>query len=153
MTESFVGQGWAFPIDIGPTGGVATAEGHAKIAQSIELILRTSPGERRMRPDFGCNLRAFVFDPVNETTAGLIRREVDRALRRWEPRIDVDDIDVTAHPRDAAALLISVSYTVRATNDPRNLVFPFYVIPGESRAGPTPSERDGEVVLNGSRAG
>ena len=87
-----------------------------------------------MRPEFGCDLRAFVFDPVNDLTAGLIRREVDRALRRWEPRIDLDNIDVTPHPDDPNALMISVSYTVRATNDPRNLVFPFYVIPSEEPA-------------------
>lgn len=142
MTQGFTGRGWAFPLDIGSTGGIAMAEGHAKIAQSIRLILTTSPGERRMRPEFGCDLRAFVFEPVNDLTAGLIRREVDRALRRWEPRIDLDSIDVTPHPNDPNALMISVSYTVRATNDPRNLVFPFYVIPGESRA-PTPASRTG----------
>jgi len=120
------------------------ADGDSKIEQSIRLILATSPGERPMRPDFGCNLRAFVFDPADARTAGLIAREVGRALQRWEPRIDLRDVAVDPHPDDPSALVISVSYTARATNDPRNLVFPFYLIPTESHRPSLPTDRGGE---------
>ncbi len=136
VSDVFIGAGWAFPIGTSATGGIALASGEARITQSIWLTLQTTPGERVMRPEFGCDLRQYVFMPADATTGGLIRREVERALRRWEPRIDLAAVDVVPDGDDRSVLLISVSYTVRATNDPRNLVFPFYVIPDEPDSRP-----------------
>ena len=133
MSEQFIGRGWAFPLRVDSTGGIALVWREQEIEEAIRLILGTSPGERPMRPEFGCAIHDFVFAPANATTAGLIGYEVRQSLERWEPRIDVQDVEVTVADADADAgtLYIDIRYCLRGTNDPRNLVFPFYVIPGE----------------------
>jgi phage baseplate assembly protein W len=95
------------------------------------LILGTAFGERPMRPEFGCGIHDYIFAPTDATTGGRIAYEVRASLRRWEPRIDVVDVVVGVAADDAALLYIDVRYTVTNSNDPRNLVFPFYVIPAE----------------------
>jgi phage baseplate assembly protein W len=127
----FVGSGLAFPVRVDHTGGVGLVAGEREIEQSIALTLCTMPGERPMRPEFGSRIHDFVFAPADATTAGLIAHEVRQSLLRWEPRIDVTDVVVTPHPYDRGVLLVDIRYTIRSTNDPRNLVFPFYLIPGE----------------------
>lgn len=131
MNDAFIGAGWAFPVRTDATGGVALVRRGREIEESIRLILATAPGERPMRPDFGSGLHDHVFAPVDATTAGLIAFEVRRALARWEPRIEVADVEVTFDDADLTVLYIEILYTVRGTSDPRNLVFPFYVIPQE----------------------
>ena len=84
-----------------------------------------------MRPDFGCRIHDFVFAEANATTAGRIATEVRASLTRWEPRITIDDVQVTADDADQSLLYIDIRYHVRSRNDPRNLVFPFYTIPTE----------------------
>ncbi|MFE7165884.1 GPW/gp25 family protein [Streptomyces sp. NPDC057616] len=128
MAEQFVGSGWSFPLRIGPTGGIALVSGEREIEEAIRLVLSTSPGERPMRPDFGCAIHDLVFAPVNEQTAGRIQHEVLVSLDRWEPRIEVEEVEVTAGG-DQSVLFIDVRYSIRGTNNPRSLVFPFYVIP------------------------
>lgn len=127
--NSFIGVGWRWPIELDATGGFGTVTGTTDLEQAMFLILSTTPGERPMRPEFGCKLAQFVFAPGNATTAGLIAAEVRWALTRWEPRAAVEAVIVTTDPDDAATLWLDISYTVRSTNDRRNLVFPFYVIP------------------------
>ncbi len=129
MAEQFVGNGWAFPLRVDSTGSIALVSREREIAEAIRLILATAPGERPMRPEFGCGVHDYVFAPADENTAGRIAFEVRRALDRWEPRIDVADVVVGFDDEDAGVLYIDVRYTIRGTNDPRNLVFPFYVIP------------------------
>lgn len=131
MASEFIGSGWAFPLRTDSTGGIATVSGQREIEESIRLILGTSYGERPMRPEFGCGIHEFVFAPADATTAGRISFEVQASLRRWEPRIDVLDVVVSLDTEDASTLYIDVTYEVKGTNDPRNLVFPFYVIPEE----------------------
>ncbi|MFD4258077.1 GPW/gp25 family protein [Streptomyces sp. NPDC058534] len=128
MAEQFVGSGWSFPLRIGPTGGIALVSGEREIEEAMQLVLATAPGERPMRPEFGCAIHDLVFAPVNEQTAGRIQHEVYTSLDRWEPRIEVHDVDVTAGD-DQSVLYIDVRYSIRGTNNPRSLVFPFYVIP------------------------
>src|SRR5689334_6025098 len=135
MSDLFVGAGWAFyPMRTDVTGSVALVRRDREIEEAIRIILATAPGERPMRPEFGCALHDFVFAPADAATAGQIAFEVRAALDRWEPRITVRDVLVTADPDEAATLHIDVRYTIRGTNNPRNLVFPFYVIPLESPA-------------------
>ncbi|WP_254402659.1 GPW/gp25 family protein [Streptomyces sp. AC555_RSS877] len=128
MAQQFVGSGWAFPLRIGPTGGIALVSGEREIEEAIRLVLATAPGERPMRPEFGCAIHDLVFAPVNEATAGRIQYEVHASLDRWEPRIEVGEVEVTAGG-EQGVLFIDVRYTIRGTNNPRSLVFPFYVIP------------------------
>jgi phage baseplate assembly protein W len=129
-TQSFLGKGWAFPIRVGPGGGIATASEVDAIAQSIGVILRTSPGERVMLPEFGCGLADLAFAPLNHQTLSRIGRQVEGALRDWEPRIEVEAVSAEVDPADESRLLISVSYRVRATNVRTNRVYPFYLTEG-----------------------
>jgi phage baseplate assembly protein W len=141
MAEEFIGAGWAFPLRTNPSGGIALVTREREIEEAIRLILSTSYGERPMRPEFGCGIHDYVFAPADATTAGQMAYEVRVSLDRWEPRIDVVDIEVTAAPMEASTLYIDVTYRIRGTNDPRNLVFPFYVIPAEPTGSAPPVER------------
>jgi phage baseplate assembly protein W len=125
----FVGSGLAFPLRTDATGSLALVRGEREIVEAIRLILATSPGERPMRPEFGCGIGEFVFAPADAATAGLIAYEVRRSLERWEPRIDVNDVQVDFSDAARGVLLIDIRYAIRGSNDRRNLVFPFYTIP------------------------
>jgi uncharacterized protein len=131
MSTQFVGAGWAFPLATDATGSVALVTEDREIAEAIWLVLATSPGERPMRPEFGCAIGEFVFAPADAATAGLIAYEVRISLERWEPRIDLHDVQVDFADAANGVLLINIRYALRGSNDPRNLVFPFYVIPGQ----------------------
>ena len=131
MPNDFVGAGWSFPLELDRTGGFALVSDDREIEQAIRVILGTAYGERPMRPDFGCRIHDFVFAEADAGTAGDIAAEVRASLRRWEPRIDVDDVIVSIDETDRSLLYVDVRYHVRSRNDPRNLVFPFYTIPGE----------------------
>src|SRR5690242_7982647 len=126
----FVGAGIAFPMRTNAVGRVALVSREREIEEAIRLILGTSPGERPMRPEFGCRIHEYLFASADSETANAIGAEVRSALRRWEPRIDVADVEVTIDRANPALLYIDVRYAIKATNDRRNLVFPFYVIPG-----------------------
>lgn len=129
MGAEFIGAGWAFPARTDPTGAVALVTGRREIEESIRLILATAPGERPMRPLFGCAIHDYVFAPADAATAGQLAYEVRMSLERWEPRIDLAEVAVSFDTGDPGKLYIDIRYSVRGTNDPRNLVFPFYVIP------------------------
>ncbi len=130
-SADFIGAGWAFPVRTSPTGGIALSAGGREIEESIRIIVATAHGERPMRPDFGCRIHDYVFAPASPGTFGRIRQEVRESLARWEPRIDVHDVDVATDTDEPTKLLVQVGYSVRGINDPRNLVFPFYVLPPE----------------------
>jgi hypothetical protein len=131
MGQEFIGVGWAFPLRTDPTGNIALVRRQREIEESIALILSTAPGERPMRPDFGCAVHDYVFAPADANTAGDVAYAVRVALERWEPRVDLEDVVVRFDSVDAGLLYIDIRYSVRGTNDPRNLVFPFYVIPSD----------------------
>ncbi|MGK3202074.1 GPW/gp25 family protein [Amycolatopsis sp. MEPSY49] len=138
----FLGRGLAFPLHTDATGSIALVGGEREVVESIRLILATSPGERPMRPEFGCAVHDLVFAPADAATAGQIAYEVRVALERWEPRIALDDVVVRFDQADRGTLLIDIRYHLRGTNDPRNLVFPFYVIPPHEPTAPD-SQVDG----------
>jgi Bacteriophage baseplate protein W len=127
--EDFIGTGLAFPLRVNSTGNVALVSREREIEESIALILGTAPGERPLRPEFGCAIHDYVFAPADVATAGEMADAVRRALLRWEPRIEVGDVIVSPDPHNHSLLYVDVGYRIRYTNDPRNLVFPFYVIP------------------------
>jgi phage baseplate assembly protein W len=130
MTD-LLGSGLAFPLQVNRLGGIALASGEQDIDQAIELILSTAPGERPMRPEFGCGVHDFVFDTIDAATVGRLETEIRTALDRWEPRIEVQTVDFDLDQMIDGQLLISIGYRVRSTNSERNLVYPFYVIPEE----------------------
>ena len=131
MRNEFVGRGWGFPLRVDPNGGIALVVDEREIDEAIRLILATSPGERIMRPEFGCAIHEHIFDVVTPELVGELKSKVHEALSRWEPRITVDEVDVAADRDDSALVYIDISYHINDTNGSRNLVFPFYTIPGE----------------------
>jgi phage baseplate assembly protein W len=125
--KDFLGRGWAMPVELDPrTGFVKTAEYEEDIRQSIRIILETAPGERVMRPNFGCGIHELAFAAVDTTTLQRIRSVVEEALRRCEARIDVLGVSIDEDATSEGVLLIEVEYQVRKTNQTGNLVFPFY---------------------------
>ena len=135
---SFLGQGWRFPFGVDERGRIAVSRQDGDIEQSIRIILGTARGERVMRPEFGSSIHDFVFAPNNASTAGLLAYHVQEALVRWEPRIEVIHVDVRPELLEESNRLestdrvrIDIHYLIKATNDERNLVFPFYLIPAE----------------------
>jgi uncharacterized protein len=131
MPQEIIGRGWTFPPHIGPQGGIALTHERNEIDQAIHIILSTSPGERVMRPTFGCRLHDIVFDPNNSHTAARARRYVEEALGMWEPRINVVLVDVQHDTDQANCLIVEIHYEVKATHDQRSLVYPFYLIPDQ----------------------
>ena len=131
MSEDFIGSGWAFPLRTDPTGRMALVSREQEIEESMRLILGTAFGERPMRPEFGCAIHEYVFESADSETAANVATAVRASLRRWEPRIEVNDVLVSFDAADASTIYIDIRYSIGETNDPRNLVFPFYVIPAE----------------------
>jgi phage baseplate assembly protein W len=127
----FLGQGVAFPIRVDRRGGLALVRGEQDIEEAITIILGTAPGERPMRPEFGCGIHDYIFETVDAYTIGRLETEIRLALDRWEPRIEVLDISFDTSAAEVGQLLIDIGYVVRETNDIRNLVYPFYLIPAE----------------------
>ncbi len=144
--RDIIGRGWNFPAHIGGRGQVDMADGDSKIRQSIRIILNTAPGERVMRPEFGCRIHEVLFWPANASTAAVVERYVEEALGRWEPRIRVQDVRVMPGQfKDApqegstfntdsrepgkSALFIEIDYQIKGQHDLRSLVYPFYLTP------------------------
>jgi phage baseplate assembly protein W len=125
--KAFLGRGWAMPVALDPrTGLVASVAYEDDIRQSILIILETAPGERVMRPNFGCGIHDLVFASMDSTTLQRVRSVVEEALRRCEARIDVLNVNVAASAAFDGELLVEVEYRIRRTNQLGNLVFPFY---------------------------
>jgi uncharacterized protein len=128
----FIGSGWSFPVGVDATGQIALVSGSREVEQAMQLILSTYPGERPMRPRFGSKLRDFIFDGATWENSAAIAAEVRASLRQWEPRANVAEVVVTPEADAPGVLMIDILYTVKGTNDPRNLVFPFYTIPAHA---------------------
>lgn len=128
--REFIGTGWRFPVRINPHGGLSYSSGEQDIQEAIWIVLGTAPGERQMRPRFGCGIHNYVFAPNTPTTQGNIAHEVRQSLTKWEARIDVVDVRVETSPDEQNKLLIRVDYRIRSTNSFHNLVYPFYVKEG-----------------------
>lgn len=127
-----MGQGWAFPLQIGPRGGIALARGDHDIQQAIRIILETIPGERVMRPEFGCRIHELTFAPHDAATEGLAIYYVQQALERWEPRIELRDVSISSSSEQEGAMMIEVKYVIKDTYDERSIVYPFF-LNGEER--------------------
>jgi len=126
MGADFLGQGWKFPIALSK-GAFVRASAEASIEESVLLILGTAKGERIMRPEFGCGIGDHVFAPNTSTTRSRIADEIEDALIRWEPRIDLLGVEVETAADEPNTLLVGIRYQVRATNSVFNLVYPFYL--------------------------
>ena len=130
-SRSFLGTGFKFPVQVDPiTGKIRTSSDEDDIKESIRIILGTQPGERPMSPHFGCNINYFVFGTSDYTSMTIMKNEVENSLVMWEPRIKDIEVEIIQSPDNDGVLLIEVSYVVRSTNNPFNLVYPFYISEG-----------------------
>ena len=127
MDSDFLGVGITFPMELDELGKVKISRYEEAVRQSVWIILGTAPGERLMRPDFGCGIHNLVFAPNSAATIGKVVSEVTSALIEWEPRIDVLGVNAAPDDNQANLLLIQISYQVRTTNNRFNLVYPFYL--------------------------
>jgi phage baseplate assembly protein W len=114
-------MGSATGLVITPASTLAFVTGGDAVRQSIMLLLTTSPGERVMRPDYGCPLNRLVFAPNDATTAGLAIHYVRQAILRWEPRVELAHVDAGADPEAPGRLVVSLSYRIRTTGELQNL--------------------------------
>jgi phage baseplate assembly protein W len=126
--KGFLGAGWKFPISVDETTGrIKTSQYEEDVQEAIKIIIMTRKGERMMQPDFGCGLQDYLFSGMDYDTISQMRMEVQRALLNWEPRIT--DVDVRLEA-DGGNLMIYISYVVRSTNNPFNIVFPYFLSEG-----------------------
>lgn len=109
------GRGMAFPPRVGADGRMAWSEGEPNIREAIRIILSTEPGERLRLPEFGAGLRRFLFEPNTLATHTLIRQSIAEALKRWEPRVQVEAVEVQADASDAESALATITYRLVAT--------------------------------------
>jgi phage baseplate assembly protein W len=128
--REFLGTGWRFPVRVGAEGGLGWAAAEQSVGEGIWLVLSTAPGERQMRPDFGCGIHDLVFAGDDANTHAAVAHNVRHALTTWEPRIDVLDVEVETSGDLRNVLLISVDYRIRSNNAMANLVYPFYITEG-----------------------
>ena len=132
--KDFLGRGWAFPVGLDPrTGAVQQAAYEEDVRQAILIIIQTAPGERKMRPDFGCGIHRMVFTSIDTATIHAVKASVLDALTRYEARIEVLAVEVDPALALDGQLLISLDYRVRATNQSGNLVYPFHFREGGAR--------------------
>ena len=127
VDKSFMGTGWSFPPEFNSASkDVRTVTAEDDIHQSLYILFSTTPGERVMQPGYGCDLRSMVFESITESTVTAIRDVIEKAVLFFEPRIDLNFVDLDTGQADHGILNILVEYTVRATNTRSNIVYPFY---------------------------
>jgi phage baseplate assembly protein W len=129
-----LGRGLAFPLSVDQRGAIALVSGDTDIAQAISIILSTAPGERPMRPEFGCAVHEHVFDVLDASAFGAIENAIRTAIERWEPRATVTAVDFDLDRQAEGRLDIVLTYEIPEVPGVRNLVHPFYVIPDEGQS-------------------
>ena len=130
-TKDFLGRGFRFPPKVdSATGRFMMESGEDDIRSSIYIIIMTKKGERAMMPDFGCNVMDYVFELPDTTYLNLMRNEVIDAITSWEPRVVDVSAEIHLEELDKGKVVFEIEYTVRATNNPNNLVFPYYLYEG-----------------------
>ena len=127
----FLGTGFKFPVMCdSATGRFMSSSYEDDIKEAIYIILMTKKGERIMRPEFGCGIHDFAFESLDYTTVSQMEKSVKEALVQWEPRIRDISVEVSNDANEDGKAFISISYVVRSTNNPYNLVFPFFINEG-----------------------
>jgi phage baseplate assembly protein W len=129
--KKFLGTGWKYPVKVDVDGRIALSSYEEDIKEAIRIILGTAKGERVMRPDFGCGIHELVFAPINSVTMKQVENNVREGLIRWEPRIELEKVEVSPEDAEEGKLLVSIEYKVRTTNTRFNLVYPFYLKEGK----------------------
>lgn len=127
ISREYLGRGWGFPptFERVPVG-VGMLEEEADIASSLEILLRTAPGERVMQPLYGCNLSELLFESLDARMKTLMVDKVESAILYFEPRVKVERIEMVEGTDSEGVVLIEIVYRVKTTNSRFNFVFPYY---------------------------
>ena len=128
MHTSFLGRGWSFPPAFSAESkGVEMTSDEEDIQQSLHILLSTEPGERILRPGYGCNLNSLLFEPMSTALKTYVASLVERAILHYEPRIALQSVRVMPAVPGEGRIDIVIEYTVRTTNSRFNMVYPFYL--------------------------
>lgn len=128
--KSFLGTGWAFPVQFDQAAGsVVVVTEEEDIWQSLIILFSTSTLERVLQPQYGCNLRDFVFAKMDVSTLSLLEELIKRSIALYEPRLKLEQLSINLDDLEGV-LNISVTYVVRTTNTRFNRVYPFYYLEG-----------------------
>jgi phage baseplate assembly protein W len=131
ISNDFLGVGWKFPVEVDETTGrIRTSSYEEDVKEAIYIILMTKVGERMMQPEFGCRMSDFVFDTMDYSSLVQLENEIQNALIMFEPRIIDTEVSIETDSSKVGKLNISISYVVRLTNNPYNLVYPYYINEG-----------------------
>jgi uncharacterized protein len=125
--RDFLGKGLRFPVSVNLNGGVSSSQLEENVRQSIFIILGTAPGERIMRPDFGCRIHDLMFAPNNDITAARAEVYCEEAIYKYEPRVEKVTCTAAPHPDQPNRLDIRLEYVIAGKNDKKNMVYPFYL--------------------------
>ena len=129
--KSFLGIGWSFPPMFDQQHGTTVMVSEEEdVVQSLQILLGTRPGERVMQPSFGCNLDIMLFEPITTTLVAFVKDMIQTSILYFEPRIEVDSININTVQVEDGLILIELDYTIRSTNSRFNLVYPFYLNEG-----------------------
>lgn len=126
LPGSYLGKGWAFPPAFIRGSGAEMVSEESCIRQSLQVLFLTAPGERIFRFDYGCRIRRWMFEEMDLSLKTLIIDSIKQSIIYYEPRIDVNKIEVETKEYREGILWINLDYTVRQTNNRSNMVFPFY---------------------------
>ncbi|UFH59984.1 GPW/gp25 family protein [Sulfurovum mangrovi] len=126
MKREFLGNGWKFPLGL-KEGAFELVSEDEDIKEAILIILNTAPGERVMRPEFGCGIQNYLFSVINSSNLSMIENEVTRALTLYEPRIELERVKAEVESSEEGKLVVKIDYSVRSSNSRYNIVYPFYL--------------------------
>ena len=127
MKKEFLGTGWKFPLTLDAKGAFTLVSEDEDIREAIVIILSTVPGERVMRPEFGCGIHNYIFSVINSSNLMMIEEEIKSALILYEPRVRIEEIQADADASEEGKLTIKIEYTVLSSNSRFNMVYPFYL--------------------------
>ena len=126
INQTFLGTGWGFPPTFDKaSGGVEMVADETDVAQAIEVLINTAPGERLFRPNFGTDMRKLIFEPINKPLLIYMSELIKDSIHANEPRVVVNTVNLEVFAEEGL-IEISVDFTVLATNSTRNLVYPYY---------------------------
>ena len=125
--RDFLGKGLRFPVSVNLNGGVSSSALDENVRQSLFIILGTAPGERIMRPDFGCRIHDLMFAPNNDITAARAEVYCEEAIYKYEPRVEKVTCTAAANADQPNRLDIRIEYVIAGKNEKKNLVYPFYL--------------------------
>jgi phage baseplate assembly protein W len=132
--REFLGKGWRFPVALNLTGGLSQSQYEENVRESIFVVLGTAPGERVMRPDWGCRIHDLMFAPNNDETAARAEYYCEEALLKYEPRLEGVKCIAVPNKDEPNRLDIRVQYQIAGQSERKNLVYPFYLLKPEDEA-------------------